>query len=473
MKNEGKVTVFLTLIISALLLIGVTAIKANEIYVAKAKTAMSVRTSMSNVKADYNSYIFEKYHILLFDKNYYGRGEAYLEELVKDSLQENLGDEYEVDEVVSKNHTLIIDNECEEFKRQINEYFVYAQIENVADIIVDKTSGKDGGFIEDPESLIRKSDSETEEERPGNQTNGQPGDNSASVKVSDPRDIFSNMTDLGLLNLLVPNDLEISSAKIDIGKVPSRQYTGLVADIFEVNNSFTSRRKLSSDLNSHNKWGQAVIDAGASISYANAVFNSAILTVNEETVFDFELEYIICGNDSDYLNLKETVNKITAIRMAINYSYLVGDASKMSQVSALSLPISLMTFIPEPFVKYLLAGCWAYAEALLDVRSLLHGKKVAFTKNAMTWKSDISNIMECFDETMKDDEKGMDYEDYLMILMAVDINDSYYRMLDVMELNAKQSEPEFEIENASVGFEIDATVTFRGVEFSVSESSKY
>jgi hypothetical protein len=58
---------------------------------AKSKNVIATRLSMSDIKACYNSYIFEHYHILLFDKTAGGKGEAYLEEWLEQAYTEKLG----------------------------------------------------------------------------------------------------------------------------------------------------------------------------------------------------------------------------------------------------------------------------------------------------------------------------------------------------------------------------------------------
>ena len=52
------------------------------------KIVIATRLSMSDIKACYNSYIFEHYHILLFDKTAGGKGEAYLEEWLEQAYTE-------------------------------------------------------------------------------------------------------------------------------------------------------------------------------------------------------------------------------------------------------------------------------------------------------------------------------------------------------------------------------------------------
>ena len=96
MNNKGNITVFLCLIISVMLILGIKVIALVEYRAAKAKTSICAKQTLSSVTACYNRYIFEHYHILLFDKGCSGKGEAYLEKYMKSVLSDNLGEDCEV-----------------------------------------------------------------------------------------------------------------------------------------------------------------------------------------------------------------------------------------------------------------------------------------------------------------------------------------------------------------------------------------
>ena len=68
MNNKGQITVFISLIMCAVVMLGLFALKICRFYNAKAKSAQVVNTAISDVKSGFNSYIYEHYHILLFDK---------------------------------------------------------------------------------------------------------------------------------------------------------------------------------------------------------------------------------------------------------------------------------------------------------------------------------------------------------------------------------------------------------------------
>lgn len=81
-----------------------------------------------------------------------------------------------------------------------------------------------------------------------------------------------------------------------------------------------------------------------------------------------------------------------AIREGMNYAYLLSDSGKVAECAALAAALVGVTLIPGlvEAVKQVLLLAWAFAESVLDVRLLLNGKRVAFQKDAATWKLSLS-----------------------------------------------------------------------------------
>ena len=101
MNNKGQITVFVCLILTAFLLIGMTALRVCKHFANKEEAAIAVNSAVSDVKSEYNSYIFEHYHILLFDKTDYGKGEAAVEEEFYENVKLNLSNDCTVNRVRS------------------------------------------------------------------------------------------------------------------------------------------------------------------------------------------------------------------------------------------------------------------------------------------------------------------------------------------------------------------------------------
>ena len=470
MNNKGQITVFLSLILSALLLLGLFAVRICKFYTAKARACMAVDSAISDIKSEYNSYIFEHYHILLFDKTDYGRGEAAVEEFFGDSVKDNLDYGQNLAYVAITDFDLLTDNNCEALKSQIEDYAAYAALDYTGDAIMSKTGGKDAvmdeKILEKMNVDINANNETAENNSPSdgseltNQGNDPDGDNNKTIKKKedDPRRFTKNIGKVGILFFVAPEDLKISSDIVDLSECPSWKLSA-GADFNNLNDSFNSYSRLKKDLKKNTAWNNSIIEAGCGLAYAREVFNSAVnQDKNEDTVFKFELEYLACGKSSDYLNLKNAVNRICVIRFPINFTYLLSDTARMTRVKEIAYSLSFATAVPEPILKYLIAGCWSYVEALSDVRILLDGKKCEFKKSNSNWKTDINHLSSSLKEKQNGEGKGMSYEDYLLILMALDMDASYRRMLDVMQLNARRIYPDFKMENAAVGLTVDVSI---------------
>ncbi len=471
MKNRGSVTIFLCLMISAMMLLGLTAIRAVGYSLAEAKGAIAVRSAMSSVDAGYNSYIFENYHILLFDKNCNGKGEAYLEEQLTEDVQHNLGEGFYVEELGVNDYELLLEDDCDAFKQQISDYCCYVLIEDGATAILDSTGNQDGTIkqeiCDDMDTAAQGGFSAPDmEELPDDFSIGFDDED-------DPREFTENLSSGVVLAIVVPEDLQVSREIVELYGVPSIEKMGYDFFDYEIDNDFDDIDMLKEDMGTYDSWKDKLLGGGSALMYATNVFNYATENVQEDTAFAFELEYIICGKASDLENLKGTVNRIIGVRFPVNYAYLVSDVSKMAEIKKLSWPIALATLVPEPVVRYLIAGCWAYVESIFDTRCLLEGQKQAFFKNRSNWKTDLNNLEDSVNLEGEEDETGLEYKDYLMILMGMDMEKTYYRMLDVIELNTKRQYPDFDMNNASVGFSVDVKITYQDRDFCYREEIGY
>ena len=115
-----------------------------------------------------------------------------------------------------------------------------------------------------------------------------------------------------------------------------------------------------------------------------------------------QVEYVLCGKNSDQDNLAGTVNRLLALREAANLVYLAKDAQKQGEMEAMAGVIAASFGVPAamPVVKMALAVCWAFAESILDLRELLDGGKVALFKTAESWQLSLEQLPKLL-ETVK------------------------------------------------------------------------
>ena len=179
----------------------------------------------------------------------------------------------------------------------------------------------------------------------------------------------------------------------------------------------------------------------------------------------YELEYLLEGKGSDMENLEAVVKKLCGVRFAANYGYLLTDMAKQGEAESLAAAMCTLLLLPEavPVVKHALLLAWAYAESVVDIRTLLAGKKVPLLKSAATWQVSMEGLMQ-FGENGNvqegtDTEGGLSYERYLQMLLFLEKKETLaMRALDLVEMNLRT-------QSGQTYFRVDACVT--GAKFAV------
>lgn len=203
-----------------------------------------------------------------------------------------------------------------------------------------------------------------------------------------------------------------------------------------------------------------IVDDIYGVGYALANFNT-FTDRKQNRPFECEVEYIIAGKDNDHDNLQGVVNRIVLHRLPLNLAYLLSDSAKMAEVSSIAAVLALVPGVTYGAAKYLLLGCWAYAETIVDIRLLLDGKSVQFMKTDEYWVTDINNLDKLMNLDSVDYE-GVDavsYRDYLAILLIENKGGMYYRMADLIQLNFRQTDESFEMKNMMYSLTFDVEVS--------------
>lgn len=168
------------------------------------------------------------------------------------------------------------------------------------------------------------------------------------------------------------------------------------------------------------------------------LYCSSYVNPNDEGLLSYEMEYIIGDNKNDKANLRQVINELVNVRLAMNLSYIICDPEKKSICEGMSLAILGFTGV-EGVIKcgtYLLLTAWAYAEAVNDVRILVSGGNVPLIKDKESWRTNLDDIVECRLGGTEGSTKGLDYEEYLQLLLFLENKSrKCYRTMDIIELN--------------------------------------
>ena len=482
MKNRGYITVFVALVIVVSLVLVTAVIKITDQGYARTKVTSAVSSAMSGELAKYNRYIFDRYHILLVDKKYDESGEDSIQKGIKESLEYDLGEDFEIGEIKLSGDVGILEDDCFEFQKQLGEIFKYDIAEYSVDKIMDKTNGNDEPVDDSTVSSIDGDIAATQGEISNSEnTEGEDSgdaepesENGSEEEVEDPRETLKKFTDAGIAALIMPPDVKVSSYTVSSSDLPSSGMSSFFSS--DVDTDFKDKDTLETDSMKGNGWGTNLLGEAKSIMYASKYFNCLTDKKFDDTELNFEMEYMIAGNKSDGENYKKVVDEILLIRFGFNFAYILTDTVKMAECDSIALALTAEFPPLQPVVKYLLAGCWAYIESVADVYRLLRHHKVPYMKDQTTWLTDFESLAKLDQLTgpAGDDETGLDYKEYLMILMALQGKKINYRMLDLIEINTNKNDSKnFKMKNAITAFGIDAEITYKGKEFPVHEEAGY
>ncbi|MGN0342204.1 MAG: DUF5702 domain-containing protein [Roseburia sp.] len=139
----------------------------------------------------------------------------------------------------------------------------------------------------------------------------------------------------------------------------------------------------------------------------------------DQGVLQYELEYIICGENSDKENLTEIVEELLALRELANYIFIHQDEEKVSLAYSMAVAIGGISLNPA-VIKVIQEGilaAWAYTEAVEDVKTLLKGGKVSLLKTDSEWGTNLQKVSQSVYGENPESESGMDYQAYLRLLL--------------------------------------------------------
>lgn len=164
-----------------------------------------------------------------------------------------------------------------------------------------------------------------------------------------------------------------------------------------------------------------------------------------DTYLSCEIEYILSGRADDEKSLRNIHNTIVALRNGLNLMYLYSSAEKAGAAMTAAEAIT-----PGPAAiatQALILETWAYLEAKNDLKILCDGNSVACFKDDSNWALSLENALMAYEGNDEEegpgyikpqDMSGIEYEDYLRILMgAMPENLKILRVMDLIQINMK------------------------------------
>ncbi len=446
---RGSITVFLSMILILFLSLVCTAIESARIQGARAWAVNAADIGVFSTFGGYKTELLKTYEVFGLEES---QGEK-LEEYIKANCSSKEGlltfwsmDPWklELKSVEITSYALLSDQSGKAFYQQAAAYMR----ENLGTEVIGRLVSYYNDAKDAEEKQKRYVEQENEvsrqqgllEEKQKQQEAGRLENPPAQVwepPAVNPLDIIKRIQKLGLLGLVVSDSDRISKKEVDSSSLLSKR------DRREGDMELPGEESLVTDLFFR--------------EYLLKYF-SHYQKITQKEKLNYQIEYLIGGKASDTDNLKKTVNELVLLREGVNYLYLYTDASSCGQAQALAAALVGGFMIPGliTVTKHALLLAWAFAESLLDVHTLLDGGKIPLLKSKESWKLELSqlgNILEYLNGSASGEPEGLDYEDYLRILLYLgDTSSQSLRALDLLELNLSDKDGEkFQADRCMVG----------------------
>lgn len=488
--KNGSITVYLCLTFCVILSLVLTLIASARYSAGRAALSCALDEGLFSLFSNYDKDLYEQYGLLFIDGGY-GTDELNIGAMAdetKEYLDEVLSpatgifgttpkELYRIDmqESAVTGYTLATDGDYAPLVEQICEIMSVKlgkdAIKEISGLVTENSNALDTyGFKSEDE--IKELETTYEEnkaladkykEETKDLEGSESQEDTNAVEVPDdfvnPIDNITKLSKLGLMSFALPDGDTVSDASFDINNaVSKREKNSGMGLLPEETDGFD--KKLMAGL------------------FAKQFFSNYVSADDGVDGLKYQAEYIINGKAKDSANLKATMTWLCLLRTGLNYMYLMTAADKSAEIYQLALIISAVLLIPEAIelVAQIVRVIWAYAEAMMDVKSLLAGGKIPIYKDAASWQVSLSLFSTMNQSTQPDTTKrGLDYSEYLLILMyMISEDDLTARTADMIEYNIREEKGEaFKLDCCIYTFEIEFSGSISGQDITINRSYGY
>lgn len=429
--QKGEITAFLSLIFLLILSFLGAMIESASIQVLKNQKRADTSLALESVFAEYQRELLEEYDIFALDGSY---GDGKWDEKKITKRLEYYGAQKDVNRI--QHSELLTDHQGAPFYRQAVQYMKSK---------VGISDGKEehAYWEEQQESGTKFEKEEEEVEENLESMLGEAEEDLPSE--NNPMESITAIQKTGLLNIIVENPEQLSEKSIKKEELASIRKLKKGKGTFvqeETQNEMTGKLLFERYLQEH--FGD-------------------VTQAKEERALDYELEYLIGGEESDQKNLEEVVKKILTIRFGVNYAYLLTDEAKKAEAEILALSLCTLLTVPgiAEVVKHAILLAWAYGEGIVDLRTLVAGGKVPVVKTKENWNLQLSSLLKIKEQgvphTGQEEQEGIGYREYLKGLLILQKRETLsMRALDLIEKNLN-----LRADQCIMRLEVESTCTLR------------
>ncbi len=474
--HEGSVTVYMALILCLMFSLLSAGIQSVRYAAARTQILHGVDIGLYSLFAQYDRTLLDRFDLFAIDASgadgsldlgfLYDEFNSYMRPILHQNHQRLL-----LLQSGLSGYSLLTDDNGAVFYRQAVQYMrqtaaaqFIAQIQERNERVSSslREAQEAGARVEDPgtmanyseamEDAARRSEEELERQREEAAAAGGDGmftgdggaipDPSEDSGTVNPIPLIQRVMNMGILPLVFPPTKALSGEYISTGSLPSRRILAGGA-------------------------GMEGVYPRESGIFSDPLFQEYVVSKlghfmrPADQGLQYQLEYVLCRKDSDQENLESVARRLLLIREGVNAAAITADPMKMNQAISLSCVIAA-GFHCSPAPAVILAAlvvCWAFAESVLDVRTLLEGGKVPLIKTADQWQLSLENLPDLLsrlDSDRRSDPGGISYTDYLQGLLFME--NRHFKIMGTLDMIEQTMQKSMGWE----GFRIDHCVAGAG-----------
>lgn len=451
--KKGEMTVFLSIVFVLMISFISGIIQASSIQAGKNLARLETDRAVYSVFGEYQKELLEQYHIFGLEGSY-GTGSYTEDNLI--SRMHYYGTDGTEHEITGIQY--LTDDHGQAFREQVLTYMEQTKGIGLIRELTGLTAEWEEQEIQgkEMEEIQEETAEQMEEVSDLLETEEDTGTGGQEQISENPFTFMEKISQYGIVSVVLPEDMVISEKTVDLEAQAS--YRNLRSG----RGSFPSRTGMDGIEE------KLLFDEYLAESFTNAVPEEEDAGAEKDRSLDYEIEYILAGRSSDEENLESVLFRIFLIRMALNYTFLLTDTEKQGEAELLALAISAVLLMPEAVegVKQLVIAAWAAGESVVDIRTLLSGKRTALVKTSENWQTSLSSLFRLGDDSRQegsDIQGGICYKDYLRMLLFLENTDEItMRALDRAEenLRTEQQLDHFRADQCITRLRMDNTVTF-------------
>ena len=462
--KRGSITVYLCLVLCVIVALIFAALNSARYSCARAMISLAAEEGLFSLFGEYDRILYKDYGLLLIDGGYESgslKAGALMEETA--SVMEKVMNpgfsallsspsglfRTDIDKKAITGYVLATDSGGEAIRRQIHDLMLQKLGTDAAQSLYERYLGaadqaenaENESSEERMERLKQEYEARKEEAK---EKQAEEEENEAEpVQVPDdfvnPIETVYRLKRLGIMVFAIPDPSRISGGSVNKSALASaRSFQKGMGILPEYEASASDRFLLS--------------------KYITDFFPCFL----DETdgVFKYQAEYALVGYSRDVDNLRSVMNRLLLLRETMNYVHIYLDEEKQAETMAMAAVIASILLIPEAveLVQSILMLCWAFAESMVDIKTLLSGGKVPLIKNKSEWHLALSDLADLsVDTSAQGNQNGFDYREYLIIfLMMRNDRNLMKSIMDLLEYNRriKGESPAFSIDTCISSMEI-------------------